>query len=40
MKNSVKKEIEIGLVGKYVALEDAYISIVESIKHAAVELGV
>jgi CTP synthase len=30
----LKKTIEIGLVGKYVELQDAYISVVESLKHA------
>ena len=32
--NNLKKEIEISLVGKYTELHDAYISIVESLKHA------
>ena len=32
--NSLNKEIEIALVGKYVELHDAYISVVESLKHA------
>ena len=32
--NSLDKEIEIALVGKYVELHDAYISVVESLKHA------
>lgn len=32
--NSLNKEIEISLVGKYVELHDAYISVVESLKHA------
>ncbi|HAM80721.1 CTP synthase [Ornithinibacillus bavariensis] len=30
----LKKKIDIGLVGKYVELQDAYISVVESLKHA------
>ena len=30
------KEVTIGLVGKYVELHDAYISIVESLKHAGI----
>lgn len=30
-------EVTIGLVGKYVALHDAYISIVESLKHGGIE---
>ena len=33
-------KISIGIIGKYVELEDAYISIRESLKHAAAELGV
>lgn len=32
--NSLKKEIEISLVGKYTELHDAYLSVVESLKHA------
>ena len=32
--NNLKDEIEISLVGKYVSLHDAYISVVESLKHA------
>ena len=32
--NNLKEEIEISLVGKYVELHDAYISVVESLKHA------
>lgn len=32
--NNLKDEIEISLVGKYVELHDAYISVVESLKHA------
>lgn len=31
-----QKEVKIALVGKYIALHDAYISVVESLKHAAV----
>lgn len=31
---SLKKSVKIGLVGKYVELQDAYISVVESLKHA------
>ena len=33
-------QISVGIVGKYVQLEDAYISIRESLKHAAAYLGV
>ena len=32
--NGLDKEIEIALVGKYVELHDAYISVAESLKHA------
>ena len=32
--NNLNKEIEIALVGKYVELHDAYISVAESLKHA------
>jgi CTP synthase len=32
-----KDEVRIALVGKYVALHDAYISIVESLKHGGIE---
>lgn len=38
MKN-VTGTITIGLVGKYVALQDAYLSVVESLKHAAWQEG-
>jgi CTP synthase len=38
MKTCAKK-VTIAIAGKYVSLEDAYISIVESIKHAAVAQG-
>ncbi len=37
--NSCSKTVTIAIAGKYVALEDAYISIVESIKHASVNNG-
>ncbi|MGC9516100.1 MAG: glutamine hydrolyzing CTP synthase [Methanomicrobiales archaeon] len=33
-------EISVGIVGKYVELEDAYISIREALKHAAAHIGV
>ncbi len=45
-ENVVKKvrsctgELNIGLVGKYVALRDAYLSVAEALKHASYELGV
>ncbi len=32
--NKLDKEVEIALVGKYVELHDAYISVVEALKHA------
>ncbi|MGA2676184.1 MAG: glutamine hydrolyzing CTP synthase [Methanobacterium sp.] len=32
--------VKVGIIGKYVELEDAYISIREALKHAAAELGV
>ena len=32
--NNLKQEIEISLVGKYTELHDAYLSVVESLKHA------
>lgn len=32
--NKVEKEVEIALVGKYVSLKDAYISVYEALKHA------
>lgn len=34
--NNCKREVRIAIAGKYVSLEDAYISIVESLKHACV----
>lgn len=40
---SLKKDeprVNIGIIGKYVELEDAYISIRESLKHAAANIGV
>ncbi|MFA7468684.1 MAG: CTP synthase [Desulfotomaculaceae bacterium] len=39
MKN-LHRSITIGLVGKYVALPDAYISVVESLRHAGLHHGV
>ncbi|HZK50479.1 MAG TPA: CTP synthase [Actinomycetota bacterium] len=32
--NSCTREVNIGLIGKYVTLPDAYLSVVESLKHA------
>ena len=37
--NTVKKEVTIAIVGKYVKLHDAYLSIMESLKHAGIEAG-
>lgn len=34
-KDNIKDEVEIALVGKYVSLKDAYISIYESLNHAS-----
>jgi len=31
-----KKEVTVGIVGKYIALPDAYLSIVEALKHAGI----
>jgi CTP synthase len=33
------KKIRIALVGKYVVLHDAYLSVLEALKHAGIELG-
>ena len=30
------KEVKIALVGKYIALHDAYISVVEALKHGGI----
>src|SRR5450756_2391824 len=35
-----KPEVKVALVGKYVELHDAYISVREALKHAALQLGV
>ena len=34
-----KSKLRIGLVGKYVELEDAYLSVKESLSHAGIDLG-
>ena len=34
------KKVTIGIVGKYVRLEDSYLSVIESLKHAGIENGV
>ena len=38
-ENTDKKKVNVAIVGKYVKLEDSYLSVVESIKHAAYENG-
>lgn len=38
--NNLDKEVEIALVGKYVELHDAYISVVEALKHAGYKYNV
>ena len=38
-QKNLEKTVTIGLVGKYVELHDAYISIVESLKHAGIHTG-
>jgi CTP synthase len=35
--NSIDKTVKIGLVGKYVSLQDAYLSVAESLRHAGYE---
>lgn len=37
--DNLKEEIEISLVGKYVELHDAYISVAESLKHAGYKIN-
>jgi CTP synthase len=37
--NSAHRDVRIGLIGKYVALPDAYLSVVESLKHASFAHG-
>jgi len=36
---SLEKSVTIGLVGKYVQLHDAYLSVAEALRHAGYELG-
>lgn len=38
--NNLKHTVEIALVGKYVQLHDAYLSVAESLKHAGFPIGV
>ena len=37
--SSANQPVRIGLIGKYVSLVDAYLSVVESLNHSAVQLG-
>ncbi len=37
--NSPEREIEIAIVGKYIQLSDAYLSVVEALGHAAIAAG-
>lgn len=39
MVESAKSPVRIGLIGKYIDLHDAYLSVVESVKHAGFHLG-
>src|SRR3954453_17161921 len=34
--DAAERTVKIGLVGKYIQLEDAYLSVIESLKHAAI----
>ena len=40
IKNISDKEVTIGIVGKYIKLEDSYLSVIESLKHAGIENGI
>ena len=40
IKNISNDKVTIGIVGKYVKLEDSYLSVIESLKHAGIENGV
>ena len=37
--NSPRSKIEVAIVGKYIQLSDAYLSVVEALGHAAIEAG-
>ena len=37
--HGLKGEVKIALVGKYVELHDAYLSVHEALKHAGYEIG-
>lgn len=38
--NNVDGRVKIGVIGKYINLPDAYLSVVESLRHAGIECGV
>lgn len=38
-QKNLQSQITVGLVGKYVELHDAYISVVESLKHSGINIG-
>ncbi len=40
IKNISNKEVKIAIVGKYIKLEDSYLSVIESLNHAGIENGV
>ncbi len=40
IKKSSSKQVNVAIVGKYVKLEDSYLSVTESLKHAGFENGV
>ena len=40
VKNISSKIVKIAIVGKYIKLEDSYLSVIESLKHAGIENGV
>ena len=37
--SGAQRTVRIGLIGKYVTLQDAYLSVVEALNHAAIHLG-
>ena len=39
IKKISNKEVTVGIVGKYIKLEDSYLSVIESLKHAGIENG-
>ena len=40
VRNVSNKIVKIAIVGKYIKLEDSYLSVIESLKHAGIENGV